>query len=143
MPRNACSILARKPSPTHAAARSSHRVLASSRARRRAYVPHDSTRTSSASGLLKRNINAATGVVASTAPDSRAPPVAARTPRGSRERLTIAYSTATVATPISAWGTRMLQEFTPNTRAVRSIGQRQGRLVDRDEVGRVRRAEEE
>ncbi len=77
---------------------------------------------SSASGLLNRNISAATGVVASTAPASSAPPAATRGPQGASERRTVACSTATVATPISAWGTRMLQEFTPNIRAARSIG---------------------
>src|SRR3954469_15084574 len=120
--KNACSILARKASPTHDAASSSHDVRASSRARSSAYAAIVSSSTSSASGLLKRNIKAATGVVASTAPASRPPPTAGRTPRGSRDRRTVAYSTATVATPISACGTRMLQEPTPNSRADRSIG---------------------
>ena len=39
-------------------------------------------------------------------------------------RRTAAYSSATVATPSRAWGTRMLQALTPNIRAERSMTQR-------------------
>ena len=70
--------------------------------------------TSSASGLLNLNISAATGVVAITAPAIR--PAAADS-----LRRTAAYTTPTVATPISAWGTRMLHELRPNTRTDRPM----------------------
>src|SRR6478609_7511711 len=67
------------------------------------------SRTSSASGLLKRNIITATGVSARTAPASRP----AVTPNW---RLTVAYSTPTEATPMSTSGMRMLNELSPNAR---------------------------
>src|SRR5580692_7054355 len=70
-----------------------------------------------ASGLLNRNINVATGVRASTAPANRAAP-------GLNHRRTVTNNTPTVATPSRAWGTRMLQAFTPNRRAEISITQR-------------------
>ena len=64
--------------------------------------------------MLKRNISAATGVRATTAPAiSPAPAV--------NQRRTLAYTTPTVATPMSACGTRMLHAFTPNTRADRDM----------------------
>src|SRR3954447_10883349 len=63
-----------------------------------------------ASGSLKRNMRTATGVTASTAPEIGPSPA-------ENQRRTLANTTATVATPISACGTRMLQAFTPNTRA--------------------------
>src|SRR5690606_23329613 len=65
--------------------------------------------TSRASGLLKRNISAATGVVAIAAPASRAA-------HELLMRRTVACTSATVATPISACGTRMLHELRPNSR---------------------------
>ncbi|GMU77317.1 MAG: hypothetical protein AMXMBFR46_01180 [Acidimicrobiia bacterium] len=34
----------------------------------------------------------------------------------------MAYRNPTVATPMSAWGTSMLHELSPNTRAERAIG---------------------
>ncbi len=67
-----------------------------------------------ASGLLKRNIRVATGVRASTAPARSAAP-------GANQRRTLAYRRPTVATPSSAWGTRMLQALTPKRRAESSI----------------------
>jgi hypothetical protein len=73
-----------------------------------------STSTSSASGLLKRNINTATGVRASTAPAIRPAP-------GPATRLTAAYSNPTDATPISACGTRMLQLLSPKIRTDRPV----------------------
>ena len=60
--------------------------------------------------MLNRNISAATGVSASTAPATS--PAAAP-----NQRRTAAYSTPTVATPMRACGTRMLQELTPKMRA--------------------------
>src|SRR5689334_2396705 len=68
-----------------------------------------------ASGLLKRNISAATGVSVSTAPAIR--PAAAPC-----QRLTAAYSTPTEATPMRAWGTRIDHEFTPKIRAASTLG---------------------
>ena len=41
---------------------------------------------------------------------------------GPNHRRTVAYSTPTAATPSSAWGTSMLQEFKPKTRPDSSIG---------------------
>ena len=67
-----------------------------------AYAAQVSSRTSSASGLLNRNISAATGVSARTSP-------AMRPAAGPNHRRTAAYSTATVATPSSACGTSRLQ----------------------------------
>ena len=73
--RNACSILARKPKPTAAPAATNHqRLLSFSHARCMQYAPATSSSTSSASGLLNRNISAATGVSARTAPASSAAP---------------------------------------------------------------------
>jgi hypothetical protein len=83
-------------------------------ARTVAYAAAVSSSTSSASGLLNRNISTATGVSASTIPAGNA----AASPA---TRLTAAYSSHTVATPISACGTRMLHGFTPKIRADRPI----------------------
>ena len=87
--------------------------------------------------MLKRNIRAATGVRASTTPASR--PAAGRTSGAQSGR-----AAPTVATPSSAWGTRMLQrvEAEEPGRELHDP-QRRRRLVDGDEVGRVGGAEEE
>ena len=69
----------------------------------------------SASGLLKRNISAATGVNAITTPASNAA-------WALNQRRTAAYSTPTVATPINACGSRMLNELRPRTRTDSAIG---------------------
>ncbi len=74
------------------------------------------SRTRNASGLLNRNISAATGVSATTAPARSAT-------AGENHRRTVTYSTPTVATPSRAFGTRMLHEFTPKTRADSSMTQ--------------------
>ena len=60
--------------------------------------------------MLKRNISAATGVRASDRPGQQ--------PGRRPEPAAHAWRTAapTVATPISAWGTSMLQELTPKSR---------------------------
>ena len=108
--RNACNILARKPNPTATPAKASQRGLAFSSARTTQYAPATSISTRSASGLLKRNISAATGVSASTAP-------ARRPTAGPDVRRTVAYSSHTEPTPISACGTRTLHALTPNSRA--------------------------
>ncbi len=72
--------------------------------------------TSSASGLSNRNISTATGVRAVAAPAISAAP-------GAKRRRTIRYTRATVATPISASGSRMLQALSPKSRTERSITQ--------------------
>lgn len=68
-----------------------------------------------ASGLLNRNISAATGVNASTAP-------AIRPAAGLNRRRTEAYTTATVPTPIRASGARIAHEFRPKILTDSSIG---------------------
>ena len=86
--------------------------------RRVAQAAATSSSTSSASGLLKRNISVATGVSASTAPASRPAlpePVV---------RRTVAWTSATAATPSSAWGTRIDHEDRPNSRTDSAIGHR-------------------
>src|SRR5690349_8582183 len=70
--------------------------------------------TSRASGLLNRNISTAIGVRASTAP-------AISPATGPYQRRTVAKSRPTLATPISACGTRMLHELTPKIRADNAI----------------------
>ncbi len=77
----------------------------------------DISSASSASGLLNRNISAATGVSASTAP-------AISPAAGLNRRRTAAYTTATVATPISTSGTRTDQDESPKIRTARAIGHR-------------------
>ena len=79
-----------------------------------AYAARAITRVSNASGLLNRNMSAATGVVAMTAPASRAA-------NAENRRRTEAYTTPTVATPIKACGTRMLHELRPKMRTDRPM----------------------
>ena len=113
--RNACSSLARNAKPIAAPDNAIQRVeCALCSARTTQYPAATSSSTSRASGLLNRNINAATGVSASAEPASR--PAA-----GPLVRRTAAYSSATAATPISACGTSMLQELNPNSRPDRPI----------------------
>ena len=64
--------------------------------------------------MLKRNISAATGVSANTAPAMSAA-------AGENHRLTAANRIPTAATPSSACGTRMLHAFTPKRRAESSM----------------------
>ncbi len=104
----------RKPKPTSTPVSTIHRVLAVSTARTVAYAAATSRNTSSASGLLNRNISVATGVSASTAPASR--PAA-----GPYQRRTVAYSTPTEATPSSACGTRIDQPLRPKMRTESAI----------------------
>src|SRR3982751_385101 len=68
-----------------------------------------------ASGLLNRNISAATGVSASTAP-------AIRPAAGLNRRRTPAYTTATAATPMMTSGTRIAHELRPRIRTDSAIG---------------------
>ena len=72
--RNAWSSLDRNARPTNAPAAITQRVESFSRARVRAYAPSVMSRVNDASGLLNRNISAATGVSAHTAPASRPAP---------------------------------------------------------------------
>ncbi len=112
--RSACNSLVRKPKPTSAPATTSQRVRPESIARTVAYPAAVRRSTSSASGSSKRNIRAATGVTATTRP--------ARSPApGEAHRRTAAYSTATVAMPSRACGTRRLQLLKPKIRANSSI----------------------
>lgn len=73
------------------------------------YAAATSSRSMSASGLLKRNIMAATGVTASPAP-------ASSPATGPAHRRTAAISSATAATPMSACGTNMDHELNPKIR---------------------------
>src|SRR4029078_298176 len=91
-----------------------HRLLSFSQARCTQHAAGTSNSTSSASGLLNRNINAATGASANTAPASNAAP-------SPPTRRTAAYSNATAPTPSSACGTRMLHGFSPNSRTDTSM----------------------
>ncbi|SLH15916.1 Uncharacterised protein [Mycobacteroides abscessus subsp. abscessus] len=95
----------------------SQRQRPSATARVVAHAAATISSTSSASGLLKRNINAATGMTARTSPASR--PAAAP-----KLRRTVAHSNATLPTPMSTCGTRMLQLFKPNRRTDSAIGHR-------------------
>ncbi len=115
---HACSVLVRNPSPKQSPASTSHFVRPSASARRTAAMAHTMSRHNSASGLLKRNISAATGVSASTPPASS--PAAAP-----NRRRTAAYSTPTAATPISTSGTRIAQEPSPKSRTDSAIGHRE------------------
>ena len=106
--------MVKKANPTSTPAPTSHLPLARSLARRVAYAAAVSRKTSKASGLLKRNISAATGVRANRAPAS--------SPAACPElRRTDAYSTPTVATPSSACGARMLHELSPKMRTEKAI----------------------
>ncbi len=116
--RSACRLLVRKPTPTKAAPSINHGADALSTARVVAHAPRTSSSTSNASGLLKRNIKAATGVSASTVPASS--PEA-----GPNHRRTVANSIPTAATPSRACGARMLHALTPKTRAEISITHRE------------------
>src|SRR5919112_5324231 len=72
--------------------------------------------TSSASGLLNLNISAATGVSARSAPVIN--PTA-----GPATRRTVAHSSATEPTAMSACGASMLHDEKPNIRADSAITQ--------------------
>ncbi len=112
--RNACSIFVRNAKPTAQPANAIQRVLAVSVARTMQYAATMSSSTINASGLLNRNIKAATGVSASTAP-------AIRPATGPLHRRTVEYSSATEPTPINACGTSMVNELKPNSLPDRPI----------------------
>src|SRR5580658_9811322 len=77
---------------------------------------------SMASGLLNRNMSTATGVRAQTPP-------AMSPAAGPNHRFTAAHVRATVATPSSAWGMRMLQLLRPKILAISSMGQRKAGVL--------------
>ena len=106
----AAAIFASKPSPTHTPDSTSQRVRPSSSPRTRHHTAAVEHSTSSASGLLWREIATVTGVSARTRPAAKP------APRPKRRR-TRSWASPTVATPISACGTRMLHDENPNTRA--------------------------
>lgn len=68
--------------------------------------------------MLNLNISTATGVSAMTSPANR--PAAAPNPR-----LTLAWTTPTVATPMSACGARMANELSPRNRTDSAITHRE------------------
>ena len=72
------------------------------------YAAATSNSTSNASGLLYRNINAATGVSANAAP-------AIRPAAGPLVRRTVAYNSATAPTPIKACGSSMVNALKPKS----------------------------
>ena len=79
-----------------------------------AHAAQTSRNTSSASGLLYRNMSVATGVTARIAPATR--------PAGApNQRRIVAYSTPTDATPSSACGASTDHELRPNSRTLRPI----------------------
>ncbi len=104
--RKACSSFVRNAKPITAPARTIQRVLAVSMARTVQYAATTNNSTSSASGLLNRNISAATGVSASAAPAIRPAP-------GPLHRRTVAYSVPTEPTPINAWGRSIVKALKP------------------------------
>ena len=98
--------------PTSTSQRRARRGV--STARITAYAASVMVNTRNASGLLNRNISAATGVSAMSAP-------AIRPAAGPNQRLTPAYVRATVPSPIRAWGTSIEAEEKPKMRAERTI----------------------
>ena len=112
--RNTWSDLVRKPKPVNTPASAIHRTEPASTARRVAQTASAMSRVSRASGLLNRNISTATGVRAMTSPPSS--PAA-----GPNHRRTVAYTTATVPTPMSTCGRRMANELSPNSRTDRAM----------------------
>ena len=106
--------MARNAKPSTTPASTSHLDRPFSSALTTAYALTVSSRTSRASGLLNRNISAATGVSAMTSP-------AMSPAAGPNHRRTAAYSTPTHATPSSACGPSMLHELTPKIRPEISI----------------------
>jgi hypothetical protein len=92
-------------------------VRPSSTARSDAHTAATSNSTNSASGLSYRKIATATGVSANTRPATR--------PAGSPNlRRTVFHTNATVTTPASACGSRMLHGLRPNSRTDNAMGHR-------------------
>ena len=108
---SAAAILVSNPSPTNAPATISQRTDPSRRRpRSSAQIAAVTQSTSSASGLLWREIATVIGVSANVRPAT----VPAARPNRERAR---SYTSPTVATPISACGTRIDHKFKPNARA--------------------------
>src|ERR1700677_2268724 len=107
--RIACISFARNAKPIIVLAARIHRVDPRSTARTRQYAPPTTSITSNASGLLKRNINAATGVTASSSPASNPAPAP-------NQRLTAAYRSATAAIPSTTDAISMLALEKPKIR---------------------------
>ena len=101
--------MARNAKPSSTPQSTSQRVRPFSIARTSAYAAAVISSTSKASGLLNRNIRAATGVSASTSP-------AISPASGPNHRRTAAYSSATEATPSSACGTSIDHWLKPKIR---------------------------
>lgn len=107
--------MARNANPIATPASTSHRVAPRSCALTTQYAATVSSSTSNASGLLNRNISTATGVSAIAAP-------ASSPAQAEADLRTEAYTIATEPTPISACGTRIAHEFSPNRRTLSTIG---------------------
>ena len=135
--RKPCSILVRNAKPSSTPASTSHRARASSTARTVAYAAAVISSTSSASGLLNRNISVATGVVARIAPAS-SPAVGddTRLHRGVEQR-----DRGDALQRLRHEDRPRVQPEDPHRQVHHP--QRRRRLVDGDEVGRVERAEQE
>ncbi len=106
--RKACNIFVRKAKPSAEPASAIHLVLPVSVARTTKYAAATINRTSSASGLLNRNISAATGVSARAAPAIRPAP-------GPLTRRTAAKRKPTAPTPISACGNSIVNALKPKS----------------------------
>lgn len=100
--------------PRKTPTRANHRADDASTARTVAHAPRVIVRVSSASGLLNRNMSTATGVRARIAPASSAAPCP-------KWRRTVAWRTATVATPMSTSGRRIATELSPKIRTDNAI----------------------
>ena len=101
---SATNIFVSKPSPTATPASTIQRARPSSSARTANHTAATQHRTSSASGLLWREIATVIGVSASAAPATVPPSLPKR-------RRTRSYVSATLATPSSACGTSMLSAW--------------------------------
>ncbi len=134
--RNACNIFVRNAKPMAQPANAIQRVLAVSVARTMQYAAATSSRTSNASGLLNRNISAATGVSASTAPAIRPAAGSAGAPHGRIQQCDGGDAHQ-----------RLRQQHRERVEAEQPAGQahhpqRRGWLVDRDRVAGVQRSEQ-
>lgn len=109
-----CNCLARNPNPINPPVSSNQRQRPSATARVIAHAAPIIRNTSSASGLLNRNISTATGVTARAVP-------AINPAAGPNDLRTVAHNSATLATPSRTCGTSMLQLLSPNSRTESSI----------------------
>lgn len=122
--RSTWNCLVRNPRPTRPPASASSAVLARfppreagfASARRTQSAASVMSSTSRASGLLNRNVSAATGVVTNRAPAST-PNHVPQTRRAIRKTMNV------VATPMIAWGSRIEKELSPNRRTESAMSQ--------------------